>query len=366
LVGSSNTTQPPAVNVNWCIQAKKTNNSSGSSSGTGSDCDCPDKDTIKRWIDEKIKNINGGLSIGTVFSHVSKTPPTGAVLLSGQTLAKSDYTEFYNYIKDNKDNIRVISNDDYEAEITKYDFCGAFVISDNEVRLPTLNGYIPLGNNVPVVGNGIALGLTDGTNLNGLATNPSVGATYRNEIYGSNVGTKTDASGTFSGNVAIGVTTNADNSGLIVDTSGYPKDGLYWYIQVYNGTYTSTNVDSKFDFVIESYHDDETGSWYRKYKSGWVEQGGVVASNTYGNQDTVTVVLPIEMKNSIYHVGATVKSTAADAILVWMVDSQTETTVVFKADIFWSEVNNTKANERGLIWKVSGYSAPGSANNKEN
>jgi hypothetical protein len=77
LVGSSNTTQPPAVNVNWCIQAKKTNNSAG---GTGSDCKCPTQETIQSWIDEKIKNINGGLSIGTVFSHVSKNPPTRCIL----------------------------------------------------------------------------------------------------------------------------------------------------------------------------------------------------------------------------------------------------------------------------------------------
>ena len=99
MVGSSNTTQPPAVNVNWCIQAKKTNNSSGGSSGTGSDCDCPDEETIQGWIDEKIKNINpGGLSIGTVFSHVSKTPPEGAKLLDGQKLTNDIYPDFYNYI----------------------------------------------------------------------------------------------------------------------------------------------------------------------------------------------------------------------------------------------------------------------------
>ena len=86
MVGSSNTVQPPAVNVNWCIQAKKTNNSSG---GTGSDCNCPDEETIKGWIDDKIKTINsGGLSIGTVFSHVSSNPPAGAHLLDGQKLAK--------------------------------------------------------------------------------------------------------------------------------------------------------------------------------------------------------------------------------------------------------------------------------------
>jgi hypothetical protein len=222
------------------------------------------------------------MSIGTIFSHVSSKAPTGAKLLSGQTLAKSNYTEFYEYINNNKDNIRVISNDDYEAELAKYKFCGAFVISENDVRLPTLNGYISLGDSVPVVGNGIALGLTDGVNYAGMGHADDYGLVDRQAIYGSAVGSA------LGGNMlntydAVGVTTDPTKSGLIVDTSDYPKDGLYWYIQVYNSTYTPnnveaalkdlSNVDNNFDFVISSGTDAE-GNWYRLYRSNWIEQGG--------------------------------------------------------------------------------------------
>jgi hypothetical protein len=77
IYGKSDTVQPPAIKTIWCIQAKKTNNYLGS---TG--CDCPDKNTIQGWIDDKIKNINTGtgLSIGTIFSHVSKNPPARCIL----------------------------------------------------------------------------------------------------------------------------------------------------------------------------------------------------------------------------------------------------------------------------------------------
>ena len=111
-----------------------------------------------------------------------------------------------------------------------------------------------------------------------------------------------------------------------------------------------------FDFVID-WGNDEAGNWWRKYQSGWVEQGGEVAPANYANKDTVTVNLPITMQNTSYHVSATVKSIEADASLVWMVEKQTLTTVVFKADVMWTQESNQEANARGLIWKVSGYSA---------
>ena len=237
--------QPPAVNVNWCIQAKKTNNSSGGSGGTGSDCDCPDKDTITGWIEDAIQNINtGGLSIGTIFSHVSSNPPAGAHLLDGHSITEEAYPDFYKYIKNNKDNIKVLTDEEYEAEIDKYKFCEAFVISDKDVRLPTLGGYIPLGNNVPVIGNGMAVGLTDGTNYNGMSSIASAGITTRKNGYGAAVGDVVGTAGSLIDNVGIGITTEPEKSGLIVDTSNYPKDRLYWYIQVYNSTYTPNNVEA--------------------------------------------------------------------------------------------------------------------------
>lgn len=48
------------------------------------------------------------------------------------------------------------------------------------------------------------------------------------------------------------------------------------------------------DYVVETYT-DEQGNWYRKYKSGWVEQGGVATS------DNVTLLKPMENANySVY------------------------------------------------------------------
>ena len=53
---------------------------------------------------------------------------------------------------------------------------------------------------------------------------------------------------------------------------------------------------TNIDYVIESQLPtaENNYTWYRKYKSGWVEQGGV-----YDNH-TRTVVLPVTMSNTSY------------------------------------------------------------------
>ena len=57
------------------------------------------------------------------------------------------------------------------------------------------------------------------------------------------------------------------------------------------------NIPSNYDYVVESYKDDQ-GNWYRKYKSGWLEQGGIVTS-----AGEVTLLKPFA--NTAYSVQAT-------------------------------------------------------------
>lgn len=53
----------------------------------------------------------------------------------------------------------------------------------------------------------------------------------------------------------------------------------------YQINYTGNELPDSADYVVESYN-DENGNWYRVYKSGWVEQGGMTEKNSTGN--TVT------------------------------------------------------------------------------
>ena len=56
---------------------------------------------------------------------------------------------------------------------------------------------------------------------------------------------------------------------------------------------------SNIDYVVESQVNSD-GSWYRKYKSGWLEQGGISSSVAGGA--TTTVTLPKPYSNTNYNV----------------------------------------------------------------
>lgn len=60
------------------------------------------------------------------------------------------------------------------------------------------------------------------------------------------------------------------------------------------------------DYVVEWQvpTDLNNYTWYRKYKSGWVEQGGIITVNKPGANSavTTTVNLPVTMANENYYV----------------------------------------------------------------
>lgn len=52
-----------------------------------------------------------------------------------------------------------------------------------------------------------------------------------------------------------------------------------------------SNVSSDIDYVVESKVNSD-GSWYRKYKSGWLEQGGIGLTVSSDGTKTVTLIKP--------------------------------------------------------------------------
>lgn len=59
------------------------------------------------------------------------------------------------------------------------------------------------------------------------------------------------------------------------------------------------NLPAEFDFIISHGYNEETGYWWRKWRSGWLEQGGLIilASTTYV---TGKVVLPVAYASENY------------------------------------------------------------------
>ena len=128
--------------------------------------------------------------------------------------------------------------------------------------------------------------------------------------------------------------------------------------------YTKAEVDSLVnsalataDYVIEFQAPTAANgyTWYRKYKSGWVEQGGCYENATNAQDITTRVTLPITMADNLYTAIATAgrnTDNAADRSGYTSIFTQTTTTL----GIGWYGVNSTNTMRR-ISWQVSGMAA---------
>ena len=107
------------------------------------------------------------------------------------------------------------------------------------------------------------------------------------------------------------------------------------------------------DYVVES-QVLRDGSWYRKYKSGWVEQGGYFKHPDSGGTGTATITLPVEMANSNYQVIRTTDKggidNASDSKWVVGINGNTRTTTSFS--FFYEQISHAI----GDFWEVKGMS----------
>ena len=130
--------------------------------------------------------------------------------------------------------------------------------------------------------------------------------------------------------INIGAISEALNSKVDLPTPSTPQDVVDYVVEVQRPT-------------------EENGyTWYRKYKSGWVEQGGIFTGQT--NRPTIT--LPVTMSNEHYTVGALIRwDNTGNVANTVRVISATNTSIVF------NQANGTAGATFDFYWQVSGYAA---------
>ncbi len=104
------------------------------------------------------------------------------------------------------------------------------------------------------------------------------------------------------------------------------------------------------DYVVETWHSTDGKKWYRKYKSGWVEQGGTVAG---GNS---VITYPIPMANTYYTRTVTANRGNNTAITGCSFNSVTTT----GAKLFASNLNHegwTPISDTTMQWYICGIAA---------
>jgi hypothetical protein len=188
--------------------------------------------------------------------------------------------------------VRVIDNDTFDEELAKYGVCDGFVIDTmtGSVRLPKWSYQAPLGEMLPVRGNGTVLGLTDGSINLGIYEKSGDGVNSSENLYGSSIGTTGGTDVVITG--GLGVTSDPDKSGIVAETNA-PTDHFVLCIQVFNAATALSkqesaqlasqmqmkaqtdlaNVNSNIDFIVEHW-EDANGNWYDLYRSGKLVQGG--------------------------------------------------------------------------------------------
>lgn len=173
---------------------------------------------------------------------------------------------------------------------------------------------------------------------------------------------------------SFSLTTKAGWYGYSWEAKGYASSSIansygdcfeYYYVGDYKQTsveqiasITTENINSKVDlptgvsqgdvdFVVKWQRPSEANGyiWYRKYKSGWVEQGGDFGE-AYTSYTTKTITLPIEMADTKYSVCLT-NATTGDCYAP-VINSKTVTT--------FAVLRTTNYQSLGT-WQVSGMAA---------
>ena len=171
--------------------------------------------------------IGGGSGSGRNIGDIFMTKRTdsglsGAVECNGGTYNTTDYDgdgSIGELLE--AGNLDYISLTDYATAISTKGWCdkiGWNGAGTTSFRVPTLTPRIIQTNNIPVVGNGMALGLTDGTYNSGLLFNSAGTLQPYTGNYGRNIGIA-NSGGSINTIKSGGVTTDPTKSGVIADTS---------------------------------------------------------------------------------------------------------------------------------------------------
>lgn len=146
------------------------------------------------------------------------------------------YNTLVNCLTENTYNLKVVDTADMTAGI---DYSEYWMVDQTNMTFttPTKISYLPISADaIPVVGNGVSLGLMDGNDFVGIVQDSS-GARHfvaNKNAYGVSVGSSLTASLANTYNTAYGITTDPEKSGLIADLSGGKSTTAQLYFKVAN------------------------------------------------------------------------------------------------------------------------------------
>lgn len=249
--------------------------------------------------------LGSALPVGSVFASVGRLDDERFTLLDGKTISRiGTYEAFCNKVveKVQAGTWKACTEEEFNQELSETGQCGKFVVSNDYIRIPKYGNSLYSGvidGTIPVVGNGMTLGFTNGSLNVGIAGSTAGGSVYNSQkTYGTTIGTNASNSATSLSNLSMGVATDPTKSGLVGQLDVNSVEVFYYMVISTEGQTASVEIDinkvyedlnikantslsnvaSNIDYVVERYNDGT--NWYRVYKSGWIEQGGILRNRT--------------------------------------------------------------------------------------
>nr|DAS78847.1 MAG TPA: hypothetical protein [Caudoviricetes sp.] len=245
--------------------------------------------------------LGSSLPTGFILPAVGKINDERFTLLNGKTLSKRGaYGAFCAKVEEQVQdgNWFACTEEEYNADILACGQCGKFVIGTDYVRIPTITRFIGATITLSEVGKTYKESLPNITGKVG-SGNADTGQ-YATGAFGTTTEMIFTPSG---GQHKLYLTTfDASRSSsayqdgakvqpdhikypyyMLISTEGQAAEVQIDINKVYEdlnlkANRNLSNVSANIDYVVESYNDGT--NWYRVYKSGWIEQGGILRNRT--------------------------------------------------------------------------------------
>ena len=263
-------------------------------------------------------------NLGEIVYSIIPIADGGLHLLDGSVLQGNGiYKDFYNYMVSISSTASQIfcSESDWQTSISTYGVCGKFVLdtTNNTIRLPKITGFVEGTVTLTELGTLVEAGLP---NISGSFSTRDSGGTYNDgEAWNTKTGAFSGNTGTYNhvqASAAGGwgphngvLSFDASRSSAIYGSSDTVQPQSikgYIYIVIANTTKTeievdidqiavdlNNKVDKGFDIVeFQEPTADNNYTWYKKYRNGWVEQGGY---RTSVSNTIITLLIPMADTN---------------------------------------------------------------------
>lgn len=263
--------------------------------------------------DWKVFTSGGGFPIGSIGYTLRTEVPEGGAWCDGAEYTQAMFPDIYQMLVDGK--IQSTTYQNFTSSVSTNGSCGFFALdsSAQKFKVPLLtNVYLKAGQ-APSM-----FGAESLPNITGTAYNILMG--FKQTPYGDGAlnATKTGNEGVSGsdyyrrGNISFDA---SRSSSTYQDGAKVNPDHVTYraYVVLYASAAEASvaqaaefmaalggkantdlsNVSKNIDYIVES-KVNSGGSWYRKYKSGWLEQGGIGLTVSSDGTKTVTLIKPFK------------------------------------------------------------------------